>query len=162
MIIKSGQEKSHELFLEARVIGGLYVVNQVCEFNTTLLAKENLTTWHECLEHIGVKYLQDMHDEKATGVKFFDNKVNDFKYNACTLEKMHRQPIQNKSRPRSIVLGEVLHWDTCGPIPKSLNGSIYLIIGIDDVTHTIFSGTFKFKDVVHKKIQDVISFINNS
>jgi hypothetical protein len=30
------------------------------------------------------------------------------------------------------------------------------------VTHTIFSGTFRSKDVVYKKIQDVISFINNS
>jgi hypothetical protein len=47
-------------------------------------------------------------------------------------------------------------------MPKSLNGSIYLVIWIDDVTCTIFSGTFKSKDVIHKKIQDVISFINNS
>jgi hypothetical protein len=47
-------------------------------------------------------------------------------------------------------------------MPKSLSGSIYLVIGIDDVTCIIFSGTFKSKDVVHKKIQDVISFINNS
>jgi hypothetical protein len=47
-------------------------------------------------------------------------------------------------------------------MPKSLNRSIYLVIGIDDATHTIFSGTFRSKDVVHKKIQDIISFINNS
>jgi hypothetical protein len=60
----------HELFLEARVIGRLYVVNQVREFNTALLAKENLTTWHEHLEHISVKRLQDMRDGKVTGVKF--------------------------------------------------------------------------------------------
>jgi hypothetical protein len=144
------------------VIGGLYVVNQVREFNTALLAKENLTTWHECLGHISVKCLQDMRDGKATGVKFSDNEVDDFKCNACTLGKMHRQPIRNKPRPRSTVLGEVLHWDTCGSMPKSLSGSIYLVIGIDDVTHTIFSETFRSKDIVHKKIQDVISFINNS
>jgi hypothetical protein len=75
---------------------------------------------------------------------------------------MHRQPIRNKPRLRSTVPREVLHWDTCGPMPKSLNGSIYLVIGIDNATCTIFSRTFKFKDVVHKKIQDVISFINNS
>jgi hypothetical protein len=49
--------ETHELFLEARVIGGLYVVNQICEFNTALLAKKNLTTWHECLGHISVKCL---------------------------------------------------------------------------------------------------------
>jgi hypothetical protein len=47
-------------------------------------------------------------------------------------------------------------------MPKSLNRSIYLVIEIDDATHTIFSGTFRSKDVVHKKIQDIISFINNS
>jgi transposase InsO family protein len=47
-------------------------------------------------------------------------------------------------------------------MPKSLNESIYLVIGVDDATHTIFSETFRSKDVVHKKIQDVISFINNS
>jgi hypothetical protein len=45
---------------------------------------------------------------------------------------------------------------------KSLSGSIYLVIEVDDATRTIFSGTFRSKDVVHKKIQDVISFINNS
>jgi hypothetical protein len=154
--------KIHELFLEARVIGGLYIVNQVREFNTALFTKENLTTWHERLGHISVKRLQDMCDEKVTGVKFSNNEVDDFKCNACTLEKMYKQPIRNKPRSRSTVPGEVLHWNTCRSMPKSLNGSIYLVIGVDDATHTIFSETFRFKDIVHKKIQDVISFINNS
>jgi hypothetical protein len=104
-----------------------------------------------------VKRLQDMCDGKATGVKFSDNEVNDFKCDACTLGKMHRQPIRNKPRFRSTVPGEVLHWDTCGPMPKSLSGSIYLVIGIDDTTRTIFSGTFRSKNVVHKKIQDSLT-----
>jgi hypothetical protein len=47
-------------------------------------------------------------------------------------------------------------------MPKSLNGSIYLVIGIDDATHTIFSEIFRSKDVIYKKIQAVISFISNS
>jgi hypothetical protein len=153
--------ETHELFLEARVIERLYVVNQIREFNT-LLTKENLTTWYECLGHTSVKRLQDMRDGKATGVKFSNNEVDDFKCDACTFGKMHRQLIQNKLRPRSIVLREVLHWDTCGPMPKSLNKSIYLVIGIDDATRTIFSETFKSKDVVYKKIPNVIFFINYS
>jgi hypothetical protein len=37
-------KETHELFLEARVIGRLYVVNQVREFNTAFFAKKNLTT----------------------------------------------------------------------------------------------------------------------
>jgi hypothetical protein len=40
-----------------------------------------------------VKHLQDMRDGKVTGVKFSDNEVNDFKCDACTLGKMHRQSI---------------------------------------------------------------------
>jgi hypothetical protein len=103
-----------------------------------------------------------MYNGKVTGVKFSDNEVGDFKCDACTLGKIHRQPIRNKPRPRSTVPRKVLHWDTCGPMPKSLSGSIYLVIRVDNATHTIFSGTFRSKDVVHKKIQDVISFINNS
>jgi hypothetical protein len=82
--------ETHKLFLEAKVIGGLYVVNQVREFNTTLLVKENLTTWHERLRYISVKRLQDMCNEKATRVKFSNNEVDDFKCDVCTLEKMHR------------------------------------------------------------------------
>jgi hypothetical protein len=152
----------HELFLEARVIGRLYVVNQVHEFNTVLLTKKNLTTWHECLGHISVKHLQDIYNGKVTGVKFSDNEVDDFKCDACILKKMHRQSIRNRPRSRSTVSGKVLHWNTCELMPKSPSESIYLVIRIDDATHTIFSGTFKSKDVVYKKIQDVISFINNS
>jgi hypothetical protein len=33
-----------------------------------------------------VKCLQDMRDEKATRVKIFDNKVDDFKCDACILD----------------------------------------------------------------------------
>jgi hypothetical protein len=35
--------ETHKLFLEARVIERLYVINQVHEFNTTFLTKKNLT-----------------------------------------------------------------------------------------------------------------------
>jgi hypothetical protein len=85
--------ETHKLFLEARVIEGLYVVNQVHEFNTTLLTKENLTIWHKCLEYINVKCLQDMRDGKVSGVKFFDNEVDDFKCDTCIFGKIHKQPI---------------------------------------------------------------------
>jgi hypothetical protein len=74
-----------------------------------------------------------------------------------SLGKCIDNPFETNQDPR-----EVLHWDTYGSIPKSLNDSIYLVIRVDDATHTIFSETFRFKDIVHKKIQDVTSFINNS
>jgi hypothetical protein len=153
---------THELVLEARLIEGLYVVNQERRFETALSAKESLVIWHERLGHISVKRLQTMRDGKATGVKFSDKEVSDFECDACTLGKMHRQPIRNKPRPRSTVFGETTHWDTCGPMPTSLNGSTWLVLGIDDTTRIIFTGTYKSKTDVHQKIKDVVNLINNS
>src|SRR5271163_1334302 len=44
-----------ELFIEARIIERLYVVNQDREFNISLLAKESLQIWHERMGHINVQ-----------------------------------------------------------------------------------------------------------
>jgi hypothetical protein len=144
---------THELVLEARLIEGLYVVNQERRFETALSVKESLVIWHERLGYISVKHLQTMRNEKATGVKFSDKEVSDFKCDACTLSKMHRQPIRNKPRPRSIVPGETTHWDTYGPMPTSLNGSTWLVLEIDDATKIIFTKTYKSKTDVHQKIK---------
>src|SRR5271163_3168121 len=44
-----------ELFMEARIIKRLYVVNQDREFDISLLAKESLQIWHEKMSHINVQ-----------------------------------------------------------------------------------------------------------
>jgi hypothetical protein len=140
---------THELVLETRLIEGLYVVNQERRFETALSAKKSLVIWHERLGHINVKRLQIMRDGKATEVKFSDKEVSDFECDACTLGKMHRQPIRNKPHSRSTIPGETTHWDTCGPMPTSLNGSTWLVLEIDDATRIIFTGIYKFKTDVH-------------
>jgi hypothetical protein len=153
---------THELVLETRLIEELYIVNQERRFETALSAKEFLVIWHERLGHISIKCLQTMRDGKATGVKLSDKEVSDFECDACTLGKMHRQPIRNKPHPRSTVSSETTHWDTCGPMPTSLNGSTWLILGIDNATRIIFTGTYKSKTDVHQKIKNVVNLINNS
>jgi hypothetical protein len=47
-------------------------------------------------------------------------------------------------------------------MPTSLNGSTWLVLGIDDTTRIIFTGTYKSKTDVHQKIKDVVNLINNS
>jgi hypothetical protein len=47
-------------------------------------------------------------------------------------------------------------------MPTSLNGSTWLVLGIDDATRIIFTGIYKFKTDVHQKIKDVVNLINNS
>jgi hypothetical protein len=103
-----------------------------------------------------------MRDGKAMEVKFSNKEVSDFECDACTLGKMYRQPICNKPCPRSTVPSETIHWDTCGPMSTSLNRSTWLVLGIDDATRIIFTGTYKFKTNVHQKIKDVVNLINNS
>jgi transposase InsO family protein len=47
-------------------------------------------------------------------------------------------------------------------MPTSLNGSTWLVLGIDDTTRIIFTGTYKSKTDVYQKIKDVVNLINNS
>jgi hypothetical protein len=47
-------------------------------------------------------------------------------------------------------------------MPTSLNGSTWLILGIDDTTRIIFTGTYKSKTNIHQKIKNMVNLINNS
>src|SRR5271163_242605 len=44
-----------KLFMEVKIIEGLYVVNQDKEFDTSLLVKESLQIWHGRMGHINVQ-----------------------------------------------------------------------------------------------------------
>src|SRR5271163_1556453 len=44
-----------ELFIEAKIIRGLYVVYQDREFDISLLTKKSLQIWHERMSHINVQ-----------------------------------------------------------------------------------------------------------
>ena len=114
---------SDELMLQARLVEGLYVINQERPIDTTLAAKESLTLWHERMRHINVQRLKTMRDGSASGIKFTNDKITHFHCDACTLGKAHRQPIFNKENPKVLVPGEKSHWDTCGPMPTSINGN---------------------------------------
>ena len=124
---------SDELTLEARLVDGLYVVNQEKRWDTALIAKNSLAIWHEHLVHISVKCLQSMRDGKVTRIKFSDDEVKDFHCDTCVLGKMHRASIRNLICPRSDIPGTITHWDICGPMPLSFNQNKWLV-GVDDAT----------------------------
>src|SRR5271163_3685048 len=149
-----------ELFMEARIIGGLYVVNQDREFDISLLAKESLQIWHERMGHINVQRLKQMRDNAAEGIKFSDSELTDFHCDACVLGKVHRAPIHNKPVPTCTMPGQRLHWDTCGPIKPSLAKSIYMVIGVDEVTNFYFIGFHKTKDTIPQTLFDTITKID--
>ena len=69
---------SGEKVLRARVVDGLFVLNQERKFDMALLANDTLTLWHERLGHINVQHLKQMRDNSATGVKFPDAELHGF------------------------------------------------------------------------------------
>ena len=152
--------QTNDLFMEARIIQGLYVVKQERVFDKSLLAKESLQLWHERMGHINVQRLKLMRDGSAIGVKFTDAELSDFQCDACILGKAHRAPIHNKPVEKCDTPGQRLHWDTCGPIKPSLGKSIYMVIGVDEATNYYFIGFHKSKDTIPQTIIDTITKID--
>ena len=113
---------SGEEVLRARVVDGLFVLNQKRKFDMALLANDTLTLWHEHLGHINVQRLKQMRDNSATRVKFPDVELHGFFCEACALGKAHRVPIHHSPMTKCTVVGQELHWDVCGPMPPSLDG----------------------------------------
>ena len=72
-----------------------------------------------------------MRDKSATGVKFSNTEVENFFCEACALGKVHRAPIHHSPMTKCTVVREEIHWDVCGPMPPSLDGHTYLIIGVN-------------------------------
>ena len=155
--------ETNELFMEARLVGGLYVLNQVKPFDISLTAKDSIYLWHERLGHINTRRLQSMKSGSADGVKFPDSDVQDFNCDTCKLGKAHRAPIYNKEVSKCTIPGQRTHWDLAGPMEAdSLSGSKYVILGVDEATRYVFTGFHKSKSQANSTIKHTIQAINTS
>ena len=79
------------LCLTARLIEGLYVIDQVyTKVPASYIAKENLLTWHERLGHISVERLKQLRDSGAKGVQFSDSEISNFECEAWGFSRARR------------------------------------------------------------------------
>ena len=102
--------ESNDLIFDARIVGGLYVLNQEREFDTALLAKKTLHLWHERLGYINIQRLKTMRDKSAKRVQFTDAELFQFHYEPCILGKAHRKAILNHQHiSKKCKPGEILH-----------------------------------------------------
>jgi hypothetical protein len=79
----------------------------------------------------------------------------------CALGKNIKKPFpSNKNRFKEIL--DLIHSDVCGPMPvKSLRGSLYYIIFIDDYSRKTWLYLLKTKDKVFNKFQEFKVEIEN-
>jgi hypothetical protein len=79
----------------------------------------------------------------------------------CALGKNIKKPFPS-SNNRSKEILDLIHLDVCGPIPvRSLGGSLYYIIFIDDYSRKMWLYLLKSKDEVFNKFQEFKAEIEN-
>jgi transposase InsO family protein len=79
----------------------------------------------------------------------------------CALGKNVKKPFSsNNNRSKEIL--DLIHSDVCGPMPiKSLGGSLYYVIFIDDYSRKTWLYLLKTKDKVFNKFQEFKAEIEN-
>ena len=107
-----------------------------------------------------MQHLKHMRDKYASGVKFSNDEIDKFFCELCALGKAHRAPIHHSPMTQCTVVGEEIHWDVCGPMPPSLEGHTYLVLGIDAASRFIFIGFHKTKKTVFSTIQETIKRVD--
>jgi hypothetical protein len=147
----------------ARVIGtregNLY---RLLEQNEEALVHDEVNPnelWHRRYAHInyqalpflkkmveGIPELQSTHEGICKG---------------CALGKNVKKPFPS-SNNRSKEILDLIHSDVCGPMPvKSLGGSLYYVIFIDDYSRKTWLYLLKTKDEVFNKFQEFKAEIEN-
>jgi hypothetical protein len=96
----------------------------------------------------------------AIGIDFSPTEIAVFECEICTLGNAHKAPIYNKSLERASMLEKKLYWDTCGPIEvPTLCGKRYIVVVVDDYSHTSFVYFCAKKFEAHKCITDTIALV---
>jgi hypothetical protein len=82
-------------------------------------------------------------------------------FKGCALRKNIKKPFpSNNNRSKEIL--DLIHSDVCGPMPvKSLGGSLYNVIFIDDYSRKTWLYLLKTKDKVFNKFQEFKEEIEN-
>jgi hypothetical protein len=82
-------------------------------------------------------------------------------YNGCALGKNIKKPFPS-SNNRSKEILDLIHSDVCSPMPvRSLGGSLYYVIFIDDYSRKMWLYLLKTKDEVFNKFQEFKAEIEN-
>jgi hypothetical protein len=119
----------HELFRARLNDFGVYeLVFDIKPAQHTALLSTTLEDWHDRLAHIPVNMIKYMADHNIVNGIRISNKLEQ-KCEPCASGKIQRVPHCSKTTPRAALPGQILHFDTVGPMPEpSLGGALYYVL----------------------------------
>lgn len=108
---------------------GVYEIKLTVKLATYVnMLSTSLSDWHKRLAHVSpdvIKYMAD--HEIVDGIRISDKPQP--KCEPCAAGKSHRSTHSSSSTPRAPLPGQVLHFDTIGPMPEtSVGGSKYWVL----------------------------------
>ncbi|KAJ0577826.1 putative RNA-directed DNA polymerase [Helianthus annuus] len=126
--------------------------------------------WHCRFGHLHSQALQQLYNKKM--VQGLPRMKEIGQCEGCASGKLHKLPFHSSTRRATQVL-EVIHTDVCGPMPvKSLGGSRYFLLFIDDFSRMtwvyfiekkseVFSKFKVFKDLVEKQCEKFVKVLRS-
>ncbi|UYV74272.1 hypothetical protein LAZ67_11002772 [Cordylochernes scorpioides] len=113
---------------------------------TSDTSNDKISIWHRRLNHLNQAYMKEMtqgnlvygHDIKYRNLPECDS---------CIMGKLSREPYNPVTRNNTTEPLELIHMDLCGPMAnKSLGGSRYFFVLVDDFSKRTFVYFLKTKD----------------
>lgn len=116
-----------------------------------------LTDWHKRLGHVAKDTIIHMAKNRMVeGLKITDH--DKFDCIACCFGKSKRTSHASKSTPKSQIAGQVLHFDTVGPIPReSIGGASYFVLCKDECSGYRRVEFMARKDEIPNRVKKIIS-----
>lgn len=121
----------------------------------------SLQQWHRRLGHINVATIKSMCKKGlVSGINFTNEK--EFFCEECHVGKMHRSS-HPLSETRSLIKGECIHVDLCGPMEQTgIGGARYFMLLKDEATSFRFVYNIGQKSEVEEKLRDFLAFVENT
>lgn len=136
---------------------GIYELNfNVRLANCSVLLAASLKDWHHRLAHISPQVIKFMAKHNiVNGMVITDANIESCE--PCAVSKQQRSRHPSKSSPRSSLPGQVLHFDTVGPMPvKSLGESKYYVLCKDSYSSYRFVFFINNKSDIPSGIKKII------
>lgn len=157
------RNKKNDLVATAMSTNGVYKLNiKVADCMLTASTIASAELWHRRLAHINSSDLNKMKNGIVDGLSFPNSSdVTKAKCVTCCEGKQMRLPFSHIGQKSSETL-QIIHADVCGPMEtKSIAGSQYFVLFIDDHSRMTFIYFHKQKNEVFKIFKNFKAMVEN-
>ena len=152
--------QKNEMVATADLVEGVYKLN--IKRVDCLLTSVSGSVWHRRFGHINSSDLDKMKDGAVIGMSYTDkSQVSKTNCIVCCEGKQTRLPFTHIGN-RGEELLDIVHSDICGPMEnKSIGGSKYFLLFVDDYSRMAFVYFLKTKDEVFTNFKTYKSLVEN-